>query len=124
MIIGVGIDIIEVDRVGGKLLAANSFRDKVFSQLEIDFCESKSNKMQHYAARFAAKEAFFKALGTGWLDGTAFNEIEITSDEKGKPSVNFIGATAETIKENPLGTIFVSMSHVKEMATAVVVIEV
>jgi holo-[acyl-carrier protein] synthase len=123
MITGIGTDIIEVARIAEKISKEQGFRELVFSEAEIIYCEKASNKYQHYAARFAAKEAFFKALGTGWVEGTAFNEVEITHDEKGKPLLNFIGTTAATMKQKAIGTILVSISHVKQMATAVVVIE-
>src|ERR1700712_4539639 len=123
MIKGIGIDIIEVERIAEKIGKEQGFRELVFSANEILYCEKCTNKYQHYAARFAAKEAFFKALGTGWLGGTAFNEIEIMHDEKGKPLLVLLGTTAETMKQNGVGAISVSLSHVKEMATAVVIIQ-
>lgn len=123
MIVGVGIDLIEVERVAEKISKKSGFRELVFSSAEIDYCESKTNKFEHYAARFAAKEAFFKALGTGWKNGTAFNEIEITNDERGKPVLSFLGTTAASITEMKLGKISVSLSHLKTMASAVVIIE-
>jgi holo-[acyl-carrier protein] synthase len=123
MVTGVGIDIIEVERIAGKIGKEQGFRELVFSAAEINYCESKTNKYQHYAARFAAKEAFFKALGTGWMEGTAFNEIEITHDEKGKPLLILSGATAIAVQQKAPGAISVSLSHIKEMATAVVIIE-
>ena len=123
MIFGVGIDLIEVERVAEKISKKSGFRELVFSGAEIDYCESKANKFEHYAARFAAKEAFFKALGTGWKNGTAFNEIEITNDERGKPGMSFLGNTFVTITEMKLGKISVSLSHLKTMASAVVIIE-
>ena len=84
MIAGLGIDIIEVERIAEKM-KKDGFRELVFSANEIAYCESKTHKHEHYAARFAAKEAFFKALGTGWLNGTAFNEVEIIINEQVKP---------------------------------------
>jgi holo-[acyl-carrier protein] synthase len=123
MIVGVGIDLIEVERVAEKIGKKSGFKELVFSKAEIDYCESKANKFEHYAARFAAKEAFFKALGTGWKNGTAFNEVEITNDEKGKPALSFLGTTAASITEMKLGNISVSLSHLKAMASAVVIIE-
>ena len=95
----------------------------VFSKKEIAYCEKKTNKFEHYAARFAAKEAFFKAIGTGWRKDTAFNEIEITNNTDGKPEIFFLGKTAATIAEMTLGKIFVSLSHIKTMAIAMVIIE-
>jgi holo-[acyl-carrier protein] synthase len=122
MIWGIGTDIIEVDRVAEKMGKNTGFKELVFSANEIAYCDAKPNKYQHYAARFAAKEAFFKALGTGWATGTAFNEVEIINDEAGKPSIHFCGNTAITIAAMKLGQIAVSLSHIKTMATATVII--
>lgn len=123
MIFGIGTDIIEVERVAEKITKNTGFKALVFSAAEIIYCESKPNKYEHFAARFAAKEAFFKALGTGWINGTAFNEIEIRNTLTGKPEIYFIGKTATTIIEMKLGKISVSLSHLKTMAVAVVIIE-
>ncbi|MGC4038910.1 MAG: holo-ACP synthase [Chitinophagaceae bacterium] len=123
MIKGVGIDMIETERVEAKIAKESGFREMVFSKSEIDYCETKANKYEHYAARFAAKEAFFKALGTGWKNGTSFNEIEITNDESGKPEIRLSGETAKTIETLIIGKISVSLSHLKDIAAAVVIIE-
>ncbi|MES2774222.1 MAG: holo-ACP synthase [Bacteroidota bacterium] len=123
MIFGIGTDLIEVERVAEKISKKSGFRELVFSPNEIAYCEAMANKYEHYAARFAAKEAFFKALGTGWKTGTAFNEIEIVHDENKKPGICFLGETAVTIMEMKLGKISVSLSHLKTMATAIVIIE-
>ena len=123
MIFGIGTDMIEVERVAEKIGKNAGFRELVFSKKEIAYCEAKTNKYEHYAARFAAKEAFFKALGTGWKNGTAFNEIEITNNEIGKPAISFLGETAIAIAEMKLGKILVSLSHLKTMASATVIIE-
>ena len=123
MIAGLGMDMIEVDRVAEKIGKGAGFRELVFSKNEIDYCETKANKFEHYAARFAAKEAFFKALGTGWLNGTSFNEIEIGNDDKGKPVLVLLGTTAETIAPMNFTNIHVSLTHLKTIASAVVMIE-
>lgn len=123
MITGVGIDLIEVERVAVKIRKEIGFRELVFSKKEIAYCEKKTNKFEHYAARFAAKEAFFKAIGTGWGKNTAFNEIEIINNTDGKPEIFFHGKTAATVAEMSLGKIFVSLSHIKTMAIAMVIIE-
>ena len=123
MIAGLGTDMIEVERVAEKVGRSPGFRELVFSKTEIEYCEAKANKFQHYAARFAAKEAFFKALGTGWLNGTAFNEVEICNDENGKPGINILGETALKLASLNILSISVSLSHVKSMASAVVIIE-
>ena len=123
MVTGVGIDMIETQRVQAKISKESGFREMVFSENEINYCESKANKFEHYAARFAAKEAFFKALGTGWKNGTSFNEIEITNEDSGKPELVLLGETAKTIGPMSIGKISVSLSHLKDIAAAVVVIE-
>ncbi len=123
MIAGIGIDIIEVDRIAEKIEKNNGFKELVFSAKEIAYCEEKTHKNEHYAARFAAKEAFFKALGTGWLNGTAFNEVEITNDEHGKPSITLLGETNNVVSSLQIGNISVSLTHIKAMASAFVVIE-
>ena len=123
MIKGIGIDMIETERVAASINKEKGFRELVFSKNEIAYCEKEGNKFEHYAARFAAKEAFFKALGTGWTKGTAFNEIEIMNDKAGKPEISFLGQTANTVTEMKLGKIFVSLSHLKTMASAMVIIE-
>ena len=123
MIAGLGTDIIEVERVAGKIGKEAGFRELVFSPDEIAYCNKKANPFEHYAARFAAKEAFFKALGTGWLNGTAFNEVEIINDEKGKPLLHLLGGTATVIEAMQFTQISVSMSHLKTIASATVIIE-
>lgn len=123
MVAGIGIDIIEVERVAANIEKEAGFRELVFSKNEIAYCEKKANKFEHYAARFAAKEAFFKALGTGWAAGTAFNEIEIINDENGKPELKLSGETAVAINKTGNIKIMVSLSHLKAIASAVVIIE-
>ncbi len=123
MIIGIGTDIAEVARIA-KSIENKSFKGKVFSKNEITYCEAKANKAESFAARFAAKEAFFKALGTGWRGGMAFNEVEVLNDELGKPTLNVFGKTFEIIEEKKIKTIHVSLSHTKETAIAMVILEV
>lgn len=123
MITGLGLDVIEVERVGEKIDKQQGFRELVFAPAEIEYCEPKAHKHEHYAARFAAKEALFKALGTGWATGTAYNEIVILGDDAGKPDIKFTGETAETLRHLDLSKIKISLSHLKNIAAAVVVIE-
>lgn len=123
MIFGIGTDLIEVARVADKLEKKTGFKELVFSPAEIIYCEARACKYEHYAARFAAKEAFLKAIGSGWRKGTAFNEIEICNDAEGKPELKFTGNTATTLADMKLGRIFVSLSHLKTMACAMVIIE-
>ena len=123
MIYGIGIDLIEVERVAEKIGKLSGFRELVFSKNEIECSEKKTKKHEHYAARFAAKEAFLKALGTGWVSGTAFNEIEITNDENGKPFITLLGLTLATISKLEIKKISVSLTHINSMAAAVVILE-
>lgn len=121
MIKGVGIDMVETARME-KSLAKPGFKELVFATEEIAYCETKPQQCQHYAARFAAKEAFFKALGTGWAEGTAFNEVFIVNDAQGKPILALKGTTAITLGHLDVQQIQVSLSHTTVMATAIVII--
>lgn len=123
MIAGLGIDIIEVERIAEKIEKDNGFRELVFSAREIAYCESKTHKHEHYAARFAAKEAFFKALGTGWLNGTAFNEVEIINNAQGKPEIALLGVTNDTVGTLGNFSITVALTHIQSTASAVVILE-
>jgi holo-[acyl-carrier protein] synthase len=125
LIFGIGIDIIEVARIQKQIDSeSNSFLKKIFTDKEIEYCESKiKNKAQNFAARFAAKEAFFKALGTGWRDGLSWKDVEIENDELGKPNILLIGKSKIFIQENNISKIHVSLSHINEIAVAVVILE-
>ena len=119
----VGTDIIEVARIE-KLIKekGDKFLNKIYTNNEISYCESKGlNKYQHYAGRFAAKEAVMKSLGKGWRE-LKWKEIEITGG--GKPTVNLYGNASELAEINKIGTIHVSLSHENETAIAFVVSEV
>lgn len=122
MITGVGIDMIEVDRVMQKIDKNNGFREKVFSQAEIAFCES-NRKSENYAARFAAKEAFLKATGMGLLLGDELSEIEVVNDENGKPSIILQGSFKKHAEKNGWSKIHLSLSHLQQIACAVVILE-
>lgn len=123
MIEGLGIDIIEVERVQYNIEKEAGFKEMMFSKAEIAYCESKASRFQHYAARFAAKEAFLKAIGTGWTKGIQFNEIEVINSDDGKPEMMVSGNTQKTLSSFAISKVLVSLSHLKTFATAVVVIE-
>jgi len=123
MILGVGIDMIEVERVIEKIDKNNGFTEKVFSEHEIAFCESKKNRNENYAARFAAKEAFLKATGLGLMLGNQLSDIEVVNDDHGKPSINLKGDFKEKSLKNNWSKIHLSLSHLQNMACAVVIIE-
>ena len=123
MIIGTGIDIIEVDRVAQRVGNDNGFRELVFSKEEIAYCSTKAFPYQHYAARFAAKEAFLKAVGRGWDSGLSFHEIEIISEPNGKPFLRLSGQTEKELAYLGIRSVHLSLSHLKTMATAIVILE-
>ncbi len=123
MIIGIGTDIIEVERIRKHIEAGFGFREKVFTQKEIDYCESKTNKAQNYAARFSAKEAFLKAVGTGLRHGLAFTEIEVINDDLGKPEMILHGKALEFMKKMGATNIQISLTHLRDWVNAMVIIE-
>ncbi|HEV3223493.1 MAG TPA: holo-ACP synthase [Puia sp.] len=123
MILGIGIDIIEVDRIANSVGRESGFRELVFSKAEIKYCNSKASPFEHYAARFAAKEAFMKALGSGWNSGLSFNEIEVVNLENGKPVLRISGQSEKELAALEIRNIHVSLSHLKTMATAFVILE-
>ena len=87
------------------------------------YCESKRSIYQNYAGRYAAKEAFFKSLGTGWRFGMKYLEVEIQNDTLGKPEISLAGKAEAFCSEQNITHIHVSISHTKEFATAVVITE-
>ena len=124
MTFGLGIDIIEVSRIQKEISKKNgAFKARVFTKNEINYCESIATKEQNYSARFAAKEAFFKALGSGWSKGFAWTDVEIAKDGSGKPYIITHGKVKEFIEQNQISNIQVSLSHIKETAVAIVILE-
>ena len=123
MIYGIGTDIIEVSRIHTVMEKDIGFREKIFTAGEIAYCETKKHKFENYAARFSAKEAFLKAIGTGWRFGIRFADIDVYHDEYGKPLIRVYGKAEELVKNEGISKIHVSLSHLKEMATAVVIVE-
>ncbi len=123
MIRGVGIDIIEVDRVLETIEKHSGFREKIFSAGEIAFCDAKPNKGENYAARFAAKEAFLKATGLGLTLGYSLVDIEVVNDEVGKPMLNLWCSFKDKALESNWNKIHLSLSHLQAVACAVVIIE-
>jgi holo-[acyl-carrier protein] synthase len=123
MIIGTGIDIIEVERIALRVGRDSGFKEFIFSKDEMSYCEAKASPFEHYAARFAAKEAFLKALGRGWDSGLQWNEIEIINETNGKPLLRITGTTEKMLAPLGIRMIHVSLSHLKSMATAIVILE-
>ena len=123
MIKGTGIDIVEVGRIDRLLEKGKLFTDKVFSQIESDYCQQQGVPSQSYAGKFAAKEAFLKAIGTGWRGEIALNEIQTINDELGKPHLEIIGKSKEVIPDLDIAILHVSISHTDQYAVAMVIIE-
>lgn len=123
MIAGVGIDMVSINRIAEKVGKAD-FKQAVFTKSEIQYCEGAGSKMQHYAARFAAKEAFLKATGKGIAyDIDNFQHIEICHGPEGQPGINLSGVF-ETMKHAEHWVrIHVSITHEGDFATAVVILE-
>jgi holo-[acyl-carrier protein] synthase len=123
LIFGAGTDIIEVQRVEEKLVRTESLKTKLFTPAEIAYCESKHRPAMHFAARFAAKEAFLKAMGTGWSGGHKFSEIEVVNNALGKPELFIHGKVKEFCEAHGITAMEVSLTHIKDLASAVVVLE-
>jgi holo-[acyl-carrier protein] synthase len=121
MILGIGTDIIEVERVKNAMNKPG-FKQKVFTEREIAYCDKAVNA-QNYAARGAAKEAFFKALGTGWRDQMEITDVEIINNESGKPEIILYGKVLRVFTAMGGKKIHVSLSHIKDTAIAYVIIE-
>lgn len=120
---GVGIDLADVARMRDSLdRGGQPFMDKVFTPSEQSECQSRAKPHVHFAARFAAKEAAMKALGTGWTEGIAFTDFEIISDGAKAPRIILHGVAAQRAAEQDLPTFRLSMSHTDTMATAIVVV--
>lgn len=125
MILGLGIDIVDIERIQKKIQKGEAFKNLVFSAQEISDCEQKRNPYESFAARFAAKEAFVKALGTGITFEYDFNELEIVNDDKGKPCFQYSEKVKNMILERfaTLPQVIVSLSHSNNQSVAVVILE-
>ena len=124
MIIGVGVDLIEVERVENSLRKfPRRFERKVFTETERAYCGRRAVPGRHFAARFAAKEAFLKAIGTGKSQGIAWTDVGIVNQPSGKPELQVTGRARDICNEQGATRMHVSLSHNREHAMAVVVLE-
>jgi holo-[acyl-carrier protein] synthase len=124
VIISIGIDIIEVARIREVLARTPRFAERVFTAAERSYCDGRGVvAAQHYAARFAAKEAMLKALQTGWRGGIAWQDVEIASRESGAPYLIFNGLVQELFEKSEATAAHLSLSHTSEHAVAQVVLE-
>lgn len=124
MIVGTGVDIAETARVEEVLNRHGArFSQRLFTPEEIAYCERFKNKAERYAARFAAKEAAFKALGTGWRDGVRWRDVEVTHQPSGKPELVLRGRAEELARELGVTRAAVSISHSDRYVVAQVIFE-
>jgi holo-[acyl-carrier protein] synthase len=124
VILGSGVDLCEVPRIEGAVARYGSrFLERIFTAREIAYADRKANRFERYAARFAAKEAGMKALGTGWHGGIAWREFEVVNLPSGRPTLNFHGRAAEVAAKLGVRHVALSLTHTKEQALAMVILE-
>ncbi len=124
MIVGAGIDIVATARFRDILERQKErFVQRVFTAAEQEYCRAHRNPVPHYAARFAAKEAFLKALGTGWAGGIRWLDIEVLRDPGSAPSIRLHAIAAQVAAEKLVRSVHVSLSHSDEAAVAAVILE-
>ena len=123
MILGIGIDLVEVGRIERALLKGDRFMRRIYTAKEIAYCQRHKEPGRHFAARFAAKEAGMKALGTGWSNGVGWRDFEVRLDPRGRPLLSITGRAAELARAMGASHSVVSLAHDGGMATAVVVFE-
>ena len=124
MIVGTGIDIAEVPRIRQSIERfGQRFLNRIFTPGEIRYCDSKANRFERYAARFAAKEAAMKALGTGWNYGVTWRDCEVTRLPGGRPTIAFHGKAQEFAAKLGVRNAALSLSHTEEQAIAQVILE-
>jgi len=124
MIVGSGIDIAEVPRIAEAIERhGQRFLKRVFTENEIAYCDSKANRIERYAARFAAKEAGMKAIGTGWNHGVRWRDVEVCRQPGGRPTLLFHGKAAEFAAKLGTKNVALSLSHTAEQAIAQVILE-
>jgi holo-[acyl-carrier protein] synthase len=124
MIVGLGVDIAEVDRIEAAIRRhGEAFLKRIFTPAEIAYCERHRNKAERYAGRFAAKEAAMKALGTGWRRGVRWVDIEVARSSSGKPSVVLHGVAKQVAEQLGVRNISLSITHSGATAFAQVIFE-
>jgi holo-[acyl-carrier protein] synthase len=124
MIRGLGIDLLETARMSAALAEhGERFASRVFTPLELEQCAERKDRIQALAARFAAKEACLKALGTGWSAGLAFRQVEVVRRSNGRPELRLHGAAAQRADDMGVTAFHVSLTHQESAAAAVVILE-
>jgi holo-[acyl-carrier protein] synthase len=119
IIIGVGTDIIECPRIG-KMIEQHGelFLRRVYTEREIRYCQSRKHAIEHFAGRWAAKEAILKAIGSGWSRGVSWIDLEVRNGASGEPRVHVGGGAKELARKRGIGDILISISHCRTYATA------
>ena len=119
MIVGTGIDIVEIGRIKHSIIKySDRFKNKVFTQKEIDYCHSQADPAKHFAARFSVKEAVLKCFGTGMTGGILWKDIEVDKKKSGQPTLNLYGKGEELFNQLRLKHIHISITHDKSYAVA------
>jgi holo-[acyl-carrier protein] synthase len=119
VIVGLGTDIVETVRIGQMIERHGElFLQRVFTEQEIRYCQRRKEAIQHYAGRWAAKEAVMKTLGTGFTKGVGFQDIEVSNRKSGAPVIKLRGTAQEVAKRLGIDDVLVSISHCRAYATA------
>jgi holo-[acyl-carrier protein] synthase len=124
MIVGTGVDLAEVPRIKASIERFGArFIERVYTPAEIAYVERKANRFERYAARFAAKEAGMKAIGTGWHHGVRWRDFEVTNLRSGKPTLRFHGVAAQFAEKLGVRNVSLSITHTAELGMAHVILE-
>jgi holo-[acyl-carrier protein] synthase len=124
VIVGTGIDLAEVARIRSSIERFGAkFTDRIFTPGEVAYVERKANKFERYAARFAAKEAGMKAIGTGWKRGVRWQDFEVANLPSGKPTLRLHGVAAEFAARLKVRNVSLSITHTAELGMAHVILE-
>jgi len=124
MIVGIGVDLCEVDRMEAAIARhGERFLARIYTEAERAYCESKTNRMERYAGRFAAKEAAMKAIGTGWRRGVGWRDFEVVRTASGQPVIHFHGVARSIATQLGVTRALVSITHIRSLAMAQVVLE-
>jgi len=124
VIVGIGVDLAEVDRIREAIERhGRRFIDRIYTPAEISYVERKANRYERYAARFAAKEAGMKAIGTGWKRGVRWQDFEVSNLPSGRPTLQLHGVAAEIAASMSVRNIALSITHTAAEGMAIVILE-
>lgn len=124
MIVGTGVDLAEVPRIRASIERFGArFTERIFTPAEINYVERKANRYERYAARFAAKEAGMKAIGTGWKRGVTWQDFEVANLPSGKPTLRLHGVAEKIARQLNVRNISLSLTHTAELGMAHVILE-